>query len=233
VVTPAASKPARARLLAGLSGLVALFVLVAFTLGRQETGKNPPEIAAAKTSARRSVAVLGFKNLSSRPEVAWLSTALSEMLSAEIGAATELRSISGENVARARQEMGLPEAETLANDSLGKLRTNLGADLVIVGSYVVIGEGSGSQLRLILNLQDTVSGETVASVSETGTEAQVLAGRRGGASSGTLGAPMTPPCRAAGPVRPARRRAAEGVLKGCRASGLTISTAPAAPSRRP
>ncbi|HKD39336.1 MAG TPA: serine/threonine-protein kinase, partial [Myxococcaceae bacterium] len=38
------------------------------------------DVPAAASKSRRSVAVLGFKNLSGRPEEAWFSSALSEML---------------------------------------------------------------------------------------------------------------------------------------------------------
>jgi len=48
---------------------------------------------------RPAVAVLGFKNLSGRPDEAWLSTALSEMLTTEVGAGEKLRTIPGENIA--------------------------------------------------------------------------------------------------------------------------------------
>jgi serine/threonine protein kinase len=46
--------------------------------------------------ARCSVAVLGFKNLSGKPEVAWLSTAFSEMLTTELAAGGKLRTVPGE-----------------------------------------------------------------------------------------------------------------------------------------
>jgi TolB-like protein len=37
--------------------------------------------------------VLGFKNLSGQPDVAWLSTALAEMLTTELAAGEHLRTI--------------------------------------------------------------------------------------------------------------------------------------------
>ena len=62
------------------------------------------ESAAKKT--RRSVAVLGFKNLAGRPEMAWMSTALSEMLTTELAAGEQLRMIPGESVAQMKTQRG-------------------------------------------------------------------------------------------------------------------------------
>ncbi len=68
-----------------------------------QPASNPP------VNMRRSVAVLGFKNLSQRPDAAWLSTALAEMLTTELGAGEKLRTISGENVARAKNDLSLAD----------------------------------------------------------------------------------------------------------------------------
>ena len=68
---------------------------------------GPAPVAAS----RRSVAVLGFKNLSGNAEKAWLSTALSEMLAAELAAGAKLRTVPGENVSRMKADLGLPDAD--------------------------------------------------------------------------------------------------------------------------
>ena len=117
--------------------------------------------------ARRSVAVLGIKNLSEQPQSAWLSTALAEMLTTEMGAGEKLRMISGEDVARMRLDLALPESDTLGTGTLARIGKNLGADLVISGSYVAL---SGGQIRLDLHMQDVATGEVLASVPETGDE---------------------------------------------------------------
>src|SRR5215472_1785353 len=69
------------------------------------------EVNAPRQRARRSVAVLGFKNLTGKPELAWLGTALSEMLTTELAAGEELRTIPGENVARMKLNLGPPETD--------------------------------------------------------------------------------------------------------------------------
>jgi tetratricopeptide (TPR) repeat protein/class 3 adenylate cyclase/TolB-like protein len=126
--------------------------------------------AVAPIKGRRSVAVLGFKNLSGNPQTAWLSTALSEMLTTDLAAGERLRTIPGENVARMRQDLSLPDTDSLAEDTLQTVYKNLGSDLVVLGSYLDMG----GQVRVDLHLQDAVKGGTLTSVSETGSETQLL-----------------------------------------------------------
>ena len=87
---------------------------------------------------RRSVAVMGFRNLPGRPEENWLSAAFSEMLSTELAAGGRLRLVSGEDVARAKRELPLADEDTLAKATLQRLHANPGADVVIVGSYTLL-----------------------------------------------------------------------------------------------
>ena len=123
---------------------------------------------------RRSVAVLGFKNLSGRADQAWVSTALSDWLTTELAAGEELRTIPAESVARMRIELSLPEVDSLGKESLARIGKNLGTDFVVVGSYASLRQESGEQMRLDLRLQDARNGETIDAVSETGTESHLF-----------------------------------------------------------
>ena len=119
---------------------------------------------------RRAVAVLGFRNLPGRPEDNWLSTAFSEMLSTELATGGGLRMVSGEDVARAKRELPLAEEDTLAKATLARLRTNPGADVVVLGSYTLLPGKGENRIRLDLRLQDTAAGETITEESLTGSE---------------------------------------------------------------
>ncbi|MBN1206107.1 MAG: protein kinase [Myxococcaceae bacterium] len=135
----------------------------------------PPEASPAPTSvARRAVAVLSPRNLSGRSEVAWLSTALGEMLSAELALGGRLRLLSGESVARMRKDLALPEEDGFAEDTLLRIRAWSGVDLVLTGSYLVLGRGDAAVVRLGLLLQDVATAETVATLTLTGTEGGLL-----------------------------------------------------------
>ncbi len=137
---------------------------------------HPPATSStgANPVARRSIAVLGFRNLSGRPEEGWLSTALAEMLSTELVAGEKLRPVSGEDIARTKLDLPLVDADSLSRNTLARLHKNLDSDLVVLGSYTVLGEKSNGRIRLDLRLQDTVAGETIADVAVVGSEADLF-----------------------------------------------------------
>jgi serine/threonine protein kinase/tetratricopeptide (TPR) repeat protein len=136
--------------------------------------RNRAPAAQVEVHPRRSVAVLGFQNATGKSDVAWLSTALSEMLSTELAAGEALRIIPGEDVAHARIDLALADTQTLSTPTLARVRKNLGTDLVVLGSYTDLGPASGGRLRLDLRLQDTGGAGTLAAISETGTESNLF-----------------------------------------------------------
>jgi DNA-binding winged helix-turn-helix (wHTH) protein/tetratricopeptide (TPR) repeat protein len=173
-----------------LATLVALACAIYFVRSRSTW-----KLTGTPVAERRSVAVLAFKNLTTDSNHAWLSTALSDWLSAELAANEQLRAIPEENVARMKVELHLPEADSLSKDTLQRIRRNLGTDLVVTGSYASLGEKSGGNIRVDLHLQDTATGETIATISQVGTEAQLLdlISRTGERLRATVGVhPVTP-----------------------------------------
>jgi eukaryotic-like serine/threonine-protein kinase len=170
---------------------------------------------------RRSVAVLGFQNISGQADEGWLSTAISEMLSTELAAGEELRMVSGEDVARMKQELPWKGEGSLAKDTLERIHRDLGSDFLVLGSYTVLGEKGKQQLRLDLRLQDARDGEIVAELGETGTEADLfdLLSRAGAQLRGKLSLPGISPAdagivRASLPSNPeAARLYSEGLAR--------------------
>jgi eukaryotic-like serine/threonine-protein kinase len=191
-LTPIARRPHRGWGLlraAAVALVISILVILAFDVGDIRSrllrpAKQAAEITGATGSipasnsppikARRSVAVLGFKNLSGKLDEAWISTALAEMLSTELAAGEQVRTIPGENIARMKVDLALADADSFGQESLTKIRNHLGTDLVVVGSYLAMGKAGAGKIRLDFRLQDAVAGETIASVSETGTEKELL-----------------------------------------------------------
>ena len=140
---------------------------------------------------RKSVAVLGFQNVSGRADAAWYSTAFSEMLRTELAAGDQLRIVEGETVDRMKSDLHLAETDSLARDSLQRIQKMVGADYVLLGSFTELGKDAGGQIRLDLRVQDTRSGDTLASVAETGTVDRMfdLVPRAGASVRPKLGAP--------------------------------------------
>ncbi len=122
---------------------------------------------------RTSVAVLGFSNLSGRADDAWLSTALSEWLTTELAAGQGLRAIAGENVARAKQDLGLSESSGYATDTLSRIYKNLGSQYVVSGSYIATNQQPQGSVRIDVRLQNAETGESIALPSETGSQADL------------------------------------------------------------
>lgn len=157
-------------------GIASALVLLAVLFVRHREAVLPGLPSAASPRAvktRRSVAVLGFKNLTDRPDKAWLSTALAEMFSAELASGGQLRLVSGEQIARASHDVPWSLSD-MPKDSLPRLRANLDTDFVTTGSYAVVGEGDKSQIRLDFRLQDTTAGDTVAEEAAMGSEADLF-----------------------------------------------------------
>jgi|HubBroStandDraft_4_1064222.scaffolds.fasta_scaffold05440_7 DNA-binding winged helix-turn-helix (wHTH) protein/Flp pilus assembly protein TadD/TolB-like protein len=131
-------------------------------------------LTASPAPARRSIAVLGFRNLSGRPEEGWLSTALAEMLSTELEAGEKLRLVSGEDVARTKLDLPLSDVDSLSPNTLARLHKDLNSDLIVLGSYTALGDRPGTRIRLDLRLQDTAAGDTIADVAVVGGEADLF-----------------------------------------------------------
>jgi eukaryotic-like serine/threonine-protein kinase len=189
---PSSAPEARAKLnprlvlVIGLS--LVLFVVLVFAAlfysllpGLRQTSAKATVANVSPVSVRRSVAVLGFRNLPGRREDDWLSQAFVEMLGTELAAGGKLRLVSDEDVARVKRELPLADEESLAKPTLERLRKNPGADLVVLGSYTPVAGKNETRLRLDIRVQDTASGDTVLEDAVIGDEANIfeLAARAG------------------------------------------------------
>ena len=181
--------------------LIILIVLGAVLLIPRIRHRAPAASVAAKIESmaiRPSVAVLPFQNMSGRTDAEWLTTALPEMLTAELAAGGKLRTFPGENIARASADLKLTGMQTLARDTLGQLRKYLGSDFVVLGSYLDHGSAAEAQVRVDLWLQDTKTGEIAATISEKGSESELddLATRAGAELRQKLGVGEITPAEA-------------------------------------
>jgi len=162
-------------LLAGIT-ICAVGAAGFYVFARKKPRNLDSPAAASPVKLRRSVAVLGFENLSKRTDRDWLSSALSEMITTEMGANGKLRAIPGEEVARARTELQLSPHNGLSKDTLSRVGQNLGAKLVVSGAYTVLPAPNSKfdQVRFELCLQDATTGETIASRASTGSVADLF-----------------------------------------------------------
>jgi serine/threonine protein kinase/tetratricopeptide (TPR) repeat protein len=123
--------------------------------------------------ARRSVAVIPLRNASDRSADTWLGTALADLLRTELASGDQLRILSSERVAGLERDLGLGETDSLERDRLMRIRDMVNADIALVGSYWKLTDAD--EVRLDVTLQDTQSGETLASVAEHGAYGDLFA----------------------------------------------------------
>jgi eukaryotic-like serine/threonine-protein kinase len=198
--------------------LVFLGVLV--VRHRAQLFHSAKSTAPPAVKTRPSVAVLGFKNLTDRPDKEWLSTALAEMLSAELASGGQLRLISGEQIARASRDIPGTLVD-VSKDALPRLRASLDTDYITAGSYAVVGEGDKSQIRLDFRLEDTAAGNTIAEETASGNESelfdlvsQIGARMRDHLGAGQITGEQAAQVRASLPANPkAARLYSEGLAK--------------------
>src|SRR5262249_43902115 len=98
------------------AAVVVLALVVGLNLGWirawLKVSHSPSSLPIARFKIRRSIAVIGFKNLSGRGDAAWLSPAMSDMLTTELAAGGQLRTISGESIARAKRDLLLSDIDS-------------------------------------------------------------------------------------------------------------------------
>lgn len=138
---------------------------------------------------RKSVAVIGFHDLSGRAGNVWLGTALSEMLSTELAGGEKLRLVSGEDVANLRAASPWSQTDTLDRSTTARIGEALNTDVLVLGSYVTIGSGDNEQLRLDVSMQDAKTGEIIGEVADVGNTKDMfqLVSRVGARVRGILG----------------------------------------------
>jgi len=171
VVESLAGRPVRgrpSRRIAAALGLAAAVAVAALGWWWHGHSRGP------EVEPRPTVAVVGFRNLAGSPRWEWLGTALGEMLGSEISLGEQLRLIPGEDVARARLDLELSQAEIYSAGAIGHLRELLGSDLVVLGSYLVTSEAQGASIRVDLRIQETEGGKVVATLTESGVEEKLL-----------------------------------------------------------
>lgn len=154
------------RIKAGRWGIVAVVVAALAVAGLLLYSRYSP------IKRKQYVAVMGFRNATGKDDVAWVEGDLTDNMRAQLGGTDKLRTISGQDCAEMRKNLGLTRFESLSKRSLGQLK-NLGADFVVIGSYADLGKAAQGEIHLTVELQDAGEGETIFTFTEEGTEARL------------------------------------------------------------
>lgn len=123
---------------------------------------------AAPIAVRKSIAVLGFHNISGKASDAWLSTGLTEMLGTELAGGEKLRLVPGQDVVNLWISEPWSQTDTLNQDTTSKIGAALNSDYLILGAFTTTGTTEQRQIRLDVRLQDSMHGEILAEIAEVG-----------------------------------------------------------------
>ena len=159
---------------AAATGLVAIALAGAFAIGGWRPWGGGSGLPGDR-AIRRSVAVLGFENVTGDPDAAWISTGLAEMLTTELSAGGAVRAVPGESVSQARAELGLGQVTTLGSDTANRLSEMLTTDLLVLGSYALSQDGEEVTIRLDSRVQDVARDEIIVLPPVTGPRNDLVA----------------------------------------------------------
>jgi DNA-binding winged helix-turn-helix (wHTH) protein/tetratricopeptide (TPR) repeat protein/TolB-like protein len=155
--------------------VIGLVLSLQYFRKRSTPANSSKQETPTTVAMRRSLAVLGFRNLSDRASDAWLTTGLAEMLSTELAAGNRLRLVPGEDVANLRQSSPWPQTDTLAKNTTARIGNVLNCDVLVLGSFSSPSKpGRQGQIRVDARLQDTRTGEIIAEIAEIGSTDRIF-----------------------------------------------------------
>jgi tetratricopeptide (TPR) repeat protein/TolB-like protein len=124
--------------------------------------------------SRPSIAVMPFRADTADEHDAWIAVAATELLRLELTRDDALRVAPRDAVVDAGRDLALGDSETLPPFALRHIRTLIGAEQALVGSCHVQGNAPAAvTVTLDLCIQDTRTGETIGSVFESGSLAEL------------------------------------------------------------
>ncbi len=170
--------------------------------------------AGVEVPGQRTIAVLGFKNLSGDKAVDWVSSAVSELLATELAKGDDVRVTPAEDAHRARIDLKLPNQETFGKDTLAKIQDRLGSDAVVIGSYLQ----TRGELTLLVVVEDLPRGKSRRfELKGPANELPALAAKAGAQVREALGISSLTIAKQTHAVLPKRGEAARAFVEGTEA----------------
>jgi serine/threonine protein kinase/tetratricopeptide (TPR) repeat protein len=187
-------KPMKARLFAAIAAAVLVVSAVSYfgVVQRTKQNKNTPAPAVVAETKPR-LAILGFQNLSGRPEANLLGDVLTDSLWSQLDA-DAIRFIPPSRVDEMRHDLGLQTiTENPSKEELSRIAKYLGCDKVLTGSYRADGDKASDKVNWNIHLVRASSGESVASFPLSGTQSAIneMAMRAGKLIRSELGVTLT------------------------------------------
>lgn len=118
----------------------------------------------------RTLSVLYFANTTNNPDAAWLSKGLADMLVSDLAASGAFSIVEREELQKVLQEQELALSGLVDEQSAPRIGKLLGANLLVVGSYIY----KGTDLRFDAKAVEVESGTVVCTASVQGAADQAL-----------------------------------------------------------
>jgi eukaryotic-like serine/threonine-protein kinase len=148
----------------------ALLLILAGTGIWKYTGLTQSTAEAQEDAGRSTLAVLDLRNLNGRPDLDWISTAVAEMVTADLTVTGRFRRAPSEDVTRAKKELPFKKGNAPSRRDLTRLAANIPTDLLVTGSYALVQD----QVRIDATVFDVRKKAIVASASEVGSQGDLL-----------------------------------------------------------
>ncbi len=187
IVVPETVRPKKYLAAGIVAALAILTVVIYFVISRHETkiAYPVPESATSAGAIRKSVAILGFQNMSGRPELALVSDELTDGLWSQLDV-EQIRFIAPSRVDDMRRDLGIKEVkQDPGKEQLQRIAKYLGADVIVTGTYRLSPQKPGDKgrdnIQLNVHLLRTADNESMGSITDEGAASQVneLAARAG------------------------------------------------------
>ncbi|HTA51749.1 MAG TPA: tetratricopeptide repeat protein [Candidatus Acidoferrum sp.] len=167
----------RKKLIFAWAGIAVLALIALDVAYRVYSNRRPPDTkrsgtATSATESRPSVVVQEFQNRGT-PDQGWIANALAGMLTNELAAGGELRTISSDDVAATTSDLSLAGMITFSREVVGGPRTNLRPDYIVRGFYSASGIPPMQAIHVELKLDDTQLGQTIFSPSYDGNQTDI------------------------------------------------------------
>lgn len=165
--------PAVLTVMAIALGFFALLELRHRTSQKMSENDHPTAIRQQASGARKSIAILGFQNLSGRKDADLLGNVLGDSLWSQLDAG-QLRFIPASRVEEMKQNLDLRNLPgALTKEQIERIYKYLGADVLVTGSYTVSGNGANRSIQWNIHLLNCDGGASLGSVSQSGTESDL------------------------------------------------------------
>jgi len=129
-----------------------------------------PAADAREAPRSKRIAVLAFKNLRPDADTDWIGAGAVETLTTKLAAVPGLIAIERSQVAQIARERGFQESDLVEPAGAAKAGKLLGAERVVLGTYVTDGDTLMFNVRVV----DVASGAILSATSVTGTKSKLF-----------------------------------------------------------